>query len=81
MLDKLVGPNDTVVTMKDVLGPLGILHGAYTEEEARLACSIFAKYTRARIEAAAAVELTSNGGKKVIEVVPAGEEECAKYRI
>jgi hypothetical protein len=81
MIDKLVEPNDTVVTMKDVLGPLGILRGAYTEEEARLACSIFAKYTRARTEEKAAVELNVNGTKRVIEVVAAGEEECAKYRI
>ena len=81
MIDKLAGPSDTVVTMKDVLGPLGILRGAYTEEEARLACSIFAKYTRARTEEKAAVELNVNGTKRVIEVVAAGEEECAKYRI
>jgi tRNA-specific 2-thiouridylase len=80
MLDKLVRPDDTVVTMKDVPGPLGILRGVYTEEEARLACSIFAKYTRARTEEKAAVELTANDVKRVIEVVPAGEEECSKYR-
>ena len=81
MLDKLARPDDTVLIMKDLLGPLGILRGAYTQEEARLACSIFTKYTRARIETKAAVELTSGGMKRVIEVVPAGEEECSKYRI
>ena len=81
MLDKLVLPGDAVLLMKDMLCPLGILRGAYSNDEARLACSIFAKYTRARTEAKAAVELSVNGIKRVIEVVPAGEEECAKYRI
>jgi hypothetical protein len=81
MLDKLVGPNDTVAIMKDMLGPLGILRGAYTEEEARLACSIFIKYTRARDNSVAAVELTKGENKSTYEVVPAPEEVCSKYRI
>jgi tRNA-uridine 2-sulfurtransferase len=81
MLDKLVMTNDTVVTMKDVLGPLGILRGTFNDEEARLACSIFTKYTRARTEAKAAVELTVKDVKRVIEVVPADEDTCSNYRI
>ena len=81
MLYKLVRPDDTVLIMKDLLGPLGILRGAYTQEEARLACSIFTKYTRARTASSAAVELAGSGTKRVIEVVPAGEEVCSKYRI
>jgi hypothetical protein len=81
MLDKLARPDDTVLIMKDLLGPLGILRGAYTQEEARLACSIFTKYTRARINSVAAVEMTGNGVKRIVEVAPADEELCDKYRI
>jgi hypothetical protein len=81
MLYKLARPDDTVLIMKDLLGPLGILRGAYTQEEARLACSIFTKYTRARINSVAAVEMTGNGVKRIVEVAPADEELCDKYRI
>ncbi|HUI92322.1 MAG TPA: hypothetical protein VLX68_08755 [Chitinivibrionales bacterium] len=81
ILEKLVLPADGLVLMRDVLGPLGVLRGTFSEDQARLACSIFAKYTRARGGAAAAVELTSGGVKTVYEVAPASEELCGKYRI
>jgi tRNA-uridine 2-sulfurtransferase len=77
----LVLPSDAVLLLRDFPGPVGILRGAATDAEVRLACSIFVKYTRARMAATAAVELTKDGTKTVVEVTPAAEEVCSKYRV
>jgi tRNA-specific 2-thiouridylase len=74
-------PSDTVVLLRDIPGPVGFLRGTGTEEEVRLACSIFVKYSRERMNSVSTVELTKGGEKRVVEVAPAEEAVCSRYRI
>ncbi len=74
-------PEHVEVALRDMPGPLGLIRGEGTEDETLLACSIFAKYTRARSQLIAAVKLTKGDETRVVEVAPAKEELCEKYRI
>jgi tRNA U34 2-thiouridine synthase MnmA/TrmU len=80
-LDALRSPGDTEILLRDALGPAGLIRGDGSVEEILLACSIFVKYTRERTKNVAAVILTKGDDKQVIEVAPASEEVCGKYRI
>jgi tRNA-uridine 2-sulfurtransferase len=74
-------PSDYFMLLRDTLGPVGLLRGNATDNEIKLACSIFVKYTRERDKPLSAVELTSGEIKRIVEVVPAPEEVCERYRI
>jgi hypothetical protein len=73
-------PGDRFIELKDILGPVGIIRGTADEDQVKMACSIFTKYTRARTLATAGVEVTvGNSETTIIEVVPAGENECKRF--
>ena len=80
-VDSLRLPQDTQLLLRDIPGPVGLVRGVGTEEEMMLACSIFAKYTRERTKPIGAVVLTKGDWQRVVEVKPASEELCEKYRI
>jgi tRNA-uridine 2-sulfurtransferase len=80
-VDSLRLPQDTQLLLHDIPGPVGLVRGEATEEEMKLVCSIFAKYTRERIKDISVIVLTKDNKQRVIEVKPASEEVCEKYRI
>jgi tRNA U34 2-thiouridine synthase MnmA/TrmU len=80
-LVKLTLPEDTTLVMKDVLGPYGIVRGNASDDEVRLACSIFCKYSRLRDAETAQVTVTRNSVTSEMLVIPATEEECERKRV
>ena len=75
-------PDDRFIVLKDIAGPVGIIRGLAGESQAMAACSIFTKYTRARDQATARVEMTFGKGEtSVCEVVPATDAECERVRV
>ena len=81
ILGKLVQPGDVRLHMADMEGPLGIVRGAPTAEMLHTCASILARYSRARSQESARVTVIAGGKKQLIEIRPARDEECAKYRI
>jgi tRNA U34 2-thiouridine synthase MnmA/TrmU len=82
IISKLILPQDIVLSMQNILGPIAILRGEADIVEIKKACEIFAKYTKERNKLSASIEITNiNKEKKVIMVKPALEQECEKYRI
>jgi len=81
VMEKLLLPDDFCLTMTDVLGPLGILRGAASQDELEIACRIMARYSKMRSQPLARISVSRNGSISIIAASPAGEEECVKYRL
>jgi tRNA-uridine 2-sulfurtransferase len=83
VLEKLLCPDDYCLTMADVLGPLGILRatGPARREELEKACSLIARYSKARSTGEARVAVSRNGTASAMTIHPAREEECEACRL
>ncbi len=77
----LAQPQDWLVNVCDIIGPLGILRGDADDELIKKACAIFTKYTRARDMQIATVKLERAGETRIVAVVPANETECESVRV
>ena len=81
ILIKLTRPDDTTLVMKDVLGPYGLIRGSVSDDEVRMACSIFCKYSRMRDAQTANVTVVRHAAETVLTVAPLTEEECGRFRV
>jgi tRNA-uridine 2-sulfurtransferase len=83
VLEKLLCPDDYRLTLTDGLGPLGILRatGPVSKEELGKACSLLARYSKARSQEEARVSICRNGATSVMSIHPAREEECEASRL
>ena len=83
VLEKLLSSDDYCLSMTDVLGPLGILRTgrAASYQELEKACSIIARYSKARSQPSVRVSISRNAAISIVTVRPAMEKECEAYRI
>jgi tRNA-specific 2-thiouridylase len=82
ILEKLCCGEDYCLTMTDVLGPFGILRssGPVMQEDLEIACSIMARYSKARSHKEARVSISRNTEITVVSIRPATVEECEERR-
>jgi tRNA-specific 2-thiouridylase len=75
--------SDRFIVLKDIPGPVGIIRGQDDDVLVKKACSIFTKYTHARAQTNALVEMSTFGGGEtsVLAVAPAREEDCERFRL
>jgi tRNA-uridine 2-sulfurtransferase len=81
VFDKLILPDDHVLMMADVLGPLGILRGASDPSILQTACAIFSRYSKARDCPLTKVRVVRNASTNIVSVQPARDDECSAARI
>jgi tRNA-uridine 2-sulfurtransferase len=82
ILEKLFLPDDYQLFNEDVPGPLSLLRGNCCDKSLlELACSIAARYGKARSMDEVRISVSKNGNKEYIKIKPATDYECCKYRV
>jgi tRNA-uridine 2-sulfurtransferase len=81
VLENLVSAEDYLLTMHDVLGPLGVLRGRPAQEDFTTACRILARHSKARKEPSVRVAVLKNGESSIITIKPAADGEYENRRI
>lgn len=78
---KLVEPQDQVMLMEDVLGPLGLGKGTFTQQDILTAASVLARYSKVRAQPVARVSVKQGALKQIVEVEPADIDSVEKMII
>lgn len=81
VISSLAMPNDLLLEVKDYMGPLALLRGAYDESTLALAASIVHRYSDAPKDAECAVAIRNNNALKEISASSANSEQLSSYRI
>ncbi|MBD3392010.1 MAG: hypothetical protein GF418_08050 [Chitinivibrionales bacterium] len=77
----LVEPADIRFRMADVEGPFAFLRGTAGPDDIALSAAVVARYSKLRDASSARVSFTVDSHESVIEVAPANDQVCARYRV
>jgi tRNA-specific 2-thiouridylase len=78
-IEKLAGPDDYLVEVKDTGSPVAVLSGTANEDDINLAAAIVAGYSDSKTKSKVTVDIDRAGQNRKIEVIPAGREISQKY--
>jgi hypothetical protein len=83
VISSFANPGDAIVELVDIPGPTTLVRGVVDAGEIERAAAVTARYTNAASDRPVRVRIADYAGRgeKVIEVVPAAEDEIEKYRI
>ncbi len=81
IIETLARDGDLKLTLVDTVGPTALLRGKVTEEHLLLAASMVVRFSRARTESRAHVQVQGAHSTRVVEVAPADDSVCDRYRV
>lgn len=82
LLEAFAGPNDTLVRLRDFVGPVTVIRGPHGSEEERLAAALTARYGDVpRDDGMIAATVQKSAETRTLFVAPAKEADYASLRV